>query len=273
MRNAGPRLVSRRNGLLWAAAPLALAGCASAGPTLVLPPDKPLVLLGEVHDNAAGHALRLRAFDAMLARGARPALLMEQLDRDLQPRVDALRQREPQVTAAALLAALSPPGGWDWGFYTPFIERALGVGLPVVAVNIGRDDARRIIREGLAAHGFDAAVPDDVLVAQARAIEASHCGQVDAALARRMALAQVARDQQMARALTVQRERGAVLLAGNGHVRRDIGVPRWLDEATRARSVSVGVLERGQDVAPFDVHAVVAAQPRPDPCEALERRP
>jgi uncharacterized iron-regulated protein len=35
-----------------------------------------VVLLGEVHDNAAQHALRLRAFEALLAKGARPVLAL-----------------------------------------------------------------------------------------------------------------------------------------------------------------------------------------------------
>jgi len=49
-----------------------LAACAHA-PTPVLRFEQPVVLLGEVHDNAAQHALRLQAYEASLAGGARPA--------------------------------------------------------------------------------------------------------------------------------------------------------------------------------------------------------
>ena len=58
-----------------------------------------------------------------------------------------------------------------------------------------------------------------------------------------MARAQFARDAVMARALAAHAERGVVLLAGNGHVRRDIGVPRWL--ASPAPRL-VGRLSRGR---------------------------
>lgn len=126
-----------------------------------------------------------------------------------------------------------------------------------------------MVREGLAARGFDAAEPEDILTGQAAAIEASHCGQVDAPQARRMALAQVARDQQMARAVAAHADRGIVLLAGNGHVRNDLGVPRWLQPALRGRAQSVGVLEAAEAASAFDLHTVVPAQPRPDPCGAL----
>ena len=42
--------------------------------------DRPVMLIGEIHDHPQQHALRLAAFDAALAAGARPALVMEQLD-------------------------------------------------------------------------------------------------------------------------------------------------------------------------------------------------
>lgn len=250
---------------------------------LPLRADRPITLLGEVHDNAVGHALRLRAFDALLAQGARPALVMEQFDLGDQAALDVALRRSQPPTAPELVAAVqaarpgatagAPPSAtWHWPFYEPFIERALRHGLPIVAANVGRDEARRVMREGLAARGFEAA-PEDILAGLAAAIEASHCGHVDASLSRRMALAQVARDQQMARAVSVHAARGAVLLAGNGHVRNDLGVPRWLDAATRRRTLSVGVLEPGEAALPFDAHAVVPLQPRPDPCASMRAPP
>ena len=63
---------------------LLLVGCAGMPTTSELALNKPVVLLGEVHDNAAQHALRLRAFEALLAGGARPALALEQFDRNRQ---------------------------------------------------------------------------------------------------------------------------------------------------------------------------------------------
>ena len=76
----------------------------------------------------------------------------------------------------------------------------------------------------------------------------------------------------MARALEAHAAHGAVLLAGNGHVRRDIGVPRWLNAATRDRSLSIGLLEPGDaDAAAFDVALTTPAQTRPDPCDAMRR--
>ncbi|MBX3603478.1 MAG: ChaN family lipoprotein [Rubrivivax sp.] len=262
---------TRRRALGVAA--LLLAGCAAPSGAPPLTFTKPVVLLGEVHDHPQQHALRLQAFRAHLATGARPALLMEQFDRQHQAALDAAMaaQRAPFMApdVPAVVAAGQGGRGWHWPFYEPFIALAMQQGLPLEAVNVGRDEARAVMRDGLAAHGFDAALPEPVLATLAAAIRDSHCGMVDATMARRMALAQVARDQQMARALVRHAARGAVLLAGNGHVRTDVGAPRWLDAATRARSEAIGFLEEGDPTRAFDRIVFTPPHARPDPCAAM----
>ena len=232
-----------------------------------------MVLLGEVHDNAAQHALRLQAFQRWLEAGARPALVMEQFDRSRQAVIDDLMAQQPPPGADTLIAAAGG-AGWEWLFYRPYVALALAYGLPIVAANVSRDEARNVMRSGLAATGFNAAVPADLLSTQARSIEASHCSLLDAATAQRMALAQVARDQAMAAAIEAQAARGVLLLAGNGHVRIDVGVPRWLSAATRARSEAIGLLEGdgsadATDAGRYDRVLRTAAQPRTDPCASI----
>jgi uncharacterized iron-regulated protein len=256
---------------LLAALLAATVGCASPPPQMELRLEQPVVLLGEVHDNAAQHALRLQAFETLLASGARPALVMEQFDRERQPAIDALRAQSPSPDADALIAAAGG-SGWQWSFYRPFVALALQHGLPIVAANVSRDDARKVMGAGLKAHGFSDAVAPEVLQALAADIEGSHCGMINAATANRMALAQVARDQAMAAAVERHADRGALLLAGNGHVRTDAGVPLWLTPATRARSEAIGLLERGASGrGQYDRVLLTAAQERPDPCAGLRR--
>jgi uncharacterized iron-regulated protein len=235
--------------------------------------SQPVLLLGEVHDNAAQHALRARALRRLLKGGARPALLMEQFDRERQPALDRALAR-PGVTADEVIRAGAPgePAmqGWNWTFYRPYVALALEYHLALVAANVSRDDTRRVLTDGLAALGFDARVPADIAAVQARAISDGHCGMLGDTMARRMVAAQVARDQFMARELEAHAAGGAVLLAGNGHVRRDVGVPRWLNPATRAHSVSIGLLEPGDpDAAAFDVTLTTPAQARADPCASM----
>jgi uncharacterized iron-regulated protein len=267
-------MTMRRNLLLLLPGLALLASC--AGPLSLdrLPLTQPVLLLGEVHDNALQHAERLRVLQRLLATGVRPVLAMEQLDRDRQAAIDALLRGTPPATVQSVIDAGAPPApGWNWDFYRPFIALALQHGLPIAAANVPRDEARRVMRDGLAASGFAEPVPADVLAAHAREIVDSHCGMVDLPTAHRMARAQVARDQFMAQVLTTHAARGVVLLAGNGHVRTDVGAPRWLAPQVRARSTAIGWLEEGADGErqAFDAVRVTPAQLRPDPCEGLRK--
>jgi uncharacterized iron-regulated protein len=234
--------------------------------------SRPLVLLGEVHDNTAQHALRAQALRQLFETGARPALLMEQFDRERQADIDRL-MAQPGATADELIAAAGAPGvGWAWPLYRPYVVLALDYHVPLIAANVSRTDARRVSQDGLAAAGFDSATPADVVAFQVRAILESHCGMLDETQAQRMALSQIARDQFMARVLAANAASGAVLLAGNGHVRGDVGVPRWLAPATRQRAVAIGVVEAADPKTDaFDRVITTAAQPRTDPCEGMKR--
>lgn len=254
------------------AALMLLASCAQA-PSNGLHFSQPIVLLGEVHDNELQHRVRLQAFRDWLATGARPALVMEQFDRDRQGAIDKLRATTPEPDADALIAVAGGTG-WNWSFYRPFIALALEYDLPVVAANVSRDEARRVMRDGLEATGFRADVPPEVLVLLAKSIEESHCGMVDTNAARHMALAQVARDQAMAAAVEAHSSRGVLVLAGNGHVRTDAGIPRWLSAQTRAHSEAIGLLEEETaDTERFDHVVVTARQAREEPCDSMRSSP
>lgn len=241
-----------------------------------------VVLLGEVHDNAAQHALRAQALARRVAGGARPALAFEQLDRERQADVDRARRERPRD--ADHLIAQAGGGGWDWPLYRPFVALALEHDLPIVAANLSRADASRIVRGGLEAV-FDAqaratlgldAPPADLLAAHSREVDAGHCGLMPQAMLAPMARAQLARDAVLAAAIAPHASRGVVLLTGNGHARADIGVPRWLPAPLRAGTRAIGLLESAApDAMPagaFDHVVVTAAAPRDDPCASLRGR-
>jgi uncharacterized iron-regulated protein len=242
----------------------------------------PVVLLGEVHDHAAQHALRAAALEHLVGTGARPALAFEQLDRDDQADIDRLRRERPGDTDALL--ALLARRGWDAPLYRRYLALAVAYDLPVVGANLSRADASRVMREGWAG-AFDAptraalgldALPAALLDAHRREVDAGHCGLMPAAMLEPMARAQIARDAALALAIAPHAARGVVLLTGNGHARRDLGVVNWLSPALRGRTVSIGLLEPGwRDTLPrgaFDRVVATDPQPREDPCEALRAR-
>ncbi len=244
-----------------------------------------IVLLGEVHDNAAQHRLRLELLRRAFAAGWRPAIAMEQFDVERQADIERARRERPRdaghVIDQATVRPARPSAGWNWDFYRPYVDLALAYDVPLLAANLSNADTRRIVRDGFTAAfaaervsslGLDRAIASDWQQAQEREIDRGHCGALPATLWPRMAQAQFARDAVMADLLRRHGERGIVLLAGNGHVRRDLGVPRWLgDQASRL--FSVGLLERGDAHTPadaFDATLRTEAAKRSDPCAGFK---
>jgi uncharacterized iron-regulated protein len=211
--------------------------------------------------------------------------VMEQFDADRQADIERSRRERPGDAAHLVAQSSAARSGWDWALYRPVIELALAFDLPIVAGNLPRADAVRLVREPIAdvlgaerttRLGLDAPLDADWQAAQEREIDAGHCGTLPRTLWPGMARAQAARDAQMAHALREHASRGALLLAGNGHVRRDLGVPRWLSSLPPARVLSVGYVETGtEEIGPrqYDAVVVTARVERGDPCASLRERP
>ena len=269
---------------------LALAGCATTGPRTYAWEagftGDAIVLLGEVHDNAAVHRERLAVLERALARGWRPAIAMEQFDRERQGAIDEARRERPLDADHLIDAATGGRrGGWEWSYYRPVIELALRHDLSIVATDLSNADAARIVRGGdaavfdaaaRAAIGLDRPIAPWWLAAQEHEVEEGHCRLLPPALLPAMARAQLTRDAVIASAVKAHASNGIVLLAGNGHVRRDIGVPRWLGAALAPRVLAVGFLEEGGDAArelAYDAVVRVPPAPREDPCESLRAHP
>lgn len=268
--------------LIAACAALVLAACAAhprypiwdAGRTaFVSQPDAfarvydaRVVLLGEVHDNPRHHAIQDELLARLIAAGRRPALVMEMLDREDQGAIDRARATgDPDAIAAA---ARFNERGWDWPAYRPLVARALAAGLPIVAANLSRPEAMRIAR-GVAESTVKPLAPA-ASAALREAIMVGHCNKLPEAAVAGMMRAQQARDAVLA--MHLERSAAAagmaVLIAGNGHVRRDHGVPAYLERTDGV--LAIGLLESESRQAPapglFDLVWITPVYERPDPC-------
>jgi uncharacterized iron-regulated protein len=245
------------------------------------------VLLGEVHDNGAQHALRAAALRLRIEAGARPAIAFEQFDRERQADIDRVRREQPG-DADALIAAAGARN-WEWKHYRPFVQLALDFDLPIVAANLSRQEAVKVSTQGWSAL-FDATerealglerLPAEFTAGHELEVARGHCDLLPAQSLPSMARAQIARDVVLTRSVLPYLSRGVVLLTGNGHVRKDIGVPFWLTAEQRREVIAIGLLEAnsGEDSIViddlqrrYDVVLKTAPADRPDPCEALRRR-
>jgi uncharacterized iron-regulated protein len=250
------------------------------------------VVLGEVHDNPDVHLVQARLLGAITAAGRRPALAFEMLDEDQQAAVDGSLARNPGDPDALARAVDWEHGGWyAFSMYRPIFAAGLGAGLPVVAANLSRPVAKDVAKRGREAltPALDAQLaryeplPPEVAKSLRDEMRASHC---DAPLPEpfldKLALAQRARDAQMAnRMIQGATPDGTVLVTGDGHARKDRGVPAYLAREASARSrLSVGILEIspgkdapgdyaaefGTEALPFDLVVFVPVTEREDPC-------
>lgn len=242
------------------------------------------VLLGETHDNTRHHELQARMLRGLLSRGRRPAVVMEPLDREHQPALDAAIAGG--TDAAGLGAAAKVSRGWDWPLYAPLAALAMEHRLPLVAGNLSSAEARTAAADGFAAlHpppaslGLAAVWNEERAQVLRRELVAAHCGDegpgVDA-----MARVQRARDAVIADRLLAWPR--AVAILGRGHARADIGVPLYLAHRAPARKVlSLGFVEVRRDAlepgdyeeARFGRHDLAWFTPRaarPDPCAGFK---
>ena len=270
------------------------------GPRLPLPDG--IVLLGEVHDNPAHHQVRAWLIaEAIKARPQwRPAVLFEQIDTDRQEAVDRFEKLDAgDRTAQSLFSLLKwQESGWPPAdIYRPLIEAVVAAGLPILAGELPRVRVRSVARGGLlqiapeerARLGLDRPLPAPLSDALRRELQESHCGALPPQAMGGMAAAQRYRDAHMADALlgATQRHGSAILIAGNGHVRSDRGVPWHLRHRAPGRPVTSVLLmevEDGKtdpaDYMPRDPEGRPAADfivftpraERPDPCEALRKK-
>ncbi|HEY1399274.1 ChaN family lipoprotein [Roseateles sp.] len=275
-------------GAVLALVPLLLAACASSSTPTAPPASKVepgFVLLGELHDNPDHHRARAEQLRQLIAQEPQTVVVFEQFSRSEDAAVAQARKATPGDVNAVIDAAKFDRKGWRWPLHRPLFDVALQSGAEVRGGNLDRDQIRRIVREG------DAAWPADLLALRDRAawngtqqdtlrkdIQDGHCGAMPEVMLPGMVQAQRARDAAMAQAMLDARQSGArrvVLIAGNGHVRRDVAVPVYLQAAGVPASDidAIAYLEPG-NATPSGGYDRVERAPAPsreDPCAQFKR--
>lgn len=274
---------------LLATAALALSACSSAPPPPAMPQgmaDARFVLLGEVHDNPHHHQLRAQWLKALLADGRPTLIVFEQMDATRNAELRDARKSSPGDAAAITRAGGLDAKAWRWPLHKPIVEAALSGGAGIAGGNLPRETISGVVRQGtvppelkpmLDAPGWSAALQK---AAEADIVQ-GHCGALPASQVAPMALAQRVRDASLARAmLAAAPAERVVLIAGNGHVRRDRGVPLYLRSAGIPASaiLTVGLIEvdgegdGGTSFGLYDRLQATPREPRPDPCEVFKGR-
>jgi uncharacterized iron-regulated protein len=265
-----------------------------------------IVLLGEVHDNPEHHTVRAEILQPIIDVGgispfAPPIAAFEHIRTTQQAQLDAFYAKLANrrvANASDLLQELRwETSGWPAAeIYLPLFDAAVRASMLIVAAAPDRERMRALVRDDRAGASDKELTLlrssermsrplREALVAE---LESSHCGAIAPSVFAGMSLAQRYTDAHMAaRTLEEMGEHGgAFLLAGNGHVRTDRGVPYALNQLAPTReTISVMLLEVEEgntdpvSYLPRDPYGNPAADyvlftphhERPDPCEKMRQ--
>ena len=222
---------------------------------------RPIVLLGEEHDNAEHHRWQLSVIEALHALGPDLVLGFEMFGRASQPVLDQWVGGDLDADAFLRAVRWNETWGFDARLYLPIFEFARRHELPMWALNVERSLIRRVAREGwdaVAANEREGvSEPAPALPAYRRWLaeiyahkRAPHAGaaaaSADTAAAsgetpaepeddpgfERFVAAQLTWDRAMAEALAAARAQPqaplVVGLAGIGHLQNGWGIPYQL---------------------------------------------
>ena len=241
-----------------------------------------VAVLGEVHDNPLHHQLR-----AELLRQLSPAsktVVAEHLN---------WQQRfEPQ---AELLTGLQAAGfdakAWAWPLHQALFEAVQAMKMPLMGGNLPSASIKEVfktqgaslpepVRAVLAKAPFDASQRQ----AMEQEINQGHCGAMPSSMFEGMAAVQRGRDAAMAEVALAHLP--SIVVAGNGHAWKHLGVPFAVSKAApQLRVLSVLFME-WDDTRPStekqaflvelksqaDYVWLTPPQARDDPCESLRKK-
>ncbi len=263
----------------------------------------PVVLLGEVHDNPDHHRIQaelLRAFAK--GRAKPPAVVYEMIPTDRDGALEALKGARKLSANAVFDIVDWDNSGWpSREIYAPVMKATVEVSGVPVAGGLPKDMVRKIGRKGLAALSRQrigvlklGPLPPKLERRLEQDIVKSHCNMIPLSAARAMVPVQRVRDALLAqRTADAYRQHGAVaVITGNGHARKDRGVPFYLarpgyfpphergPEPLVVRIVEVrGKAKNVADLMPegtkpaelADIVIVTPRAEREDPCKGFRR--
>ncbi|MEL6947038.1 MAG: ChaN family lipoprotein [Pseudomonadota bacterium] len=197
-----------------------------------------LVVVGETHDNTDHHAVQALVAQVLRDRAKLHTVVWEMVSLRLQPALDQFAKGT--IDSEDLEAALE----WEkrgWGAFDtrlPLFKLAKEDGAFLLSGNANRDTVRAIGRNGRAAlpdrlaksAGFAFPFDDQQQKTLLADMATSHCNMLPEKLLPNLALVQRLRDGLMARQaidsiMDGTNNSAGLVITGNGHARKDRGVP------------------------------------------------
>ncbi|MBP7351488.1 MAG: ChaN family lipoprotein [Comamonas sp.] len=223
-----------------------------------------ILLLGEQHDAPAHQQWERDTIQALAREGRLAAVVLEMAHAGTDTRALDTNPSENDVQAALQWNA----AGWPWERYAPMVMAAVQASVPVYGGNLARSAMRGVMQQ---AH-WDQHLSPAAWERQRDAIRTGHCGLLPEAQLTPMARIQLAKDERMAQTAKALLQPGKTVLivAGRGHVLREVGIPTWLP-AHITTGVAVAQAQGAEPTLVSDRDWLVRtpAIPAQDHCAAL----
>lgn len=209
------------------------------------------LLLGEKHDNPDHHSLQLDLLDYFLQQDLVSSVAFEMMDSD---QAQLLKQLPRQLQSQKITSLVElkdflqwDEEGWEWPFYGPMLNLVYQAGISISAANISNETMMGVYAEPTSA-AISAVLNQSAMTQLDKDIDESHCGLLPESQFPAMVRVQQARDYSMAEAMAqVESARLDILIAGNYHIRHDLGVPNYLlsqqSGSTREQIISLAFME------------------------------
>lgn len=253
------------------------------------------LLLGERHDNLVHHQHQTWLVQQLAKTPLQVSVAFEMID-NYQGELLA----KQKITSADQLIALLNHSKTNWDYernYKSLFAEVLAAGYKIDMANLNKKRLMHTVKQGEdklpAAYKRmldKAPLSTEQFNALQQEINQSHCNMLDDKSSRKLVLGQRMRDAIMAHSLLRSRAPVKVLIAGNGHVRNDRGVPLYLrsnldTQGKQARILSIGLLEVetgetdplayaelwGNNTLPLDIVWFTPQVKRDDPCVKLRQ--
>jgi len=251
------------------------------------------LLIGERHDNLVHHQHQTWFIQQLEKKPLQVSVAFEMIDNE-----QGIRLAKRQINSVEELISELKRSKTSWEYeqrYKSLFAETLAAGYKINSANLNSKQLMQTVKKGelnlpvaykrmLNKTGLSAEQNTALL----QDINASHCNMLDDKTTSKMALAQRMRDSIMAHSLLKSGAQVKVLIAGIEHVRKDRGVPLYLQTNLQTQTkpvkiLSIGLLEVELDMSdplayaeywddhtlPFDIVWFTPQVAREDACAEL----
>lgn len=212
--------------------------------------NKPMVIVGEKHDNPSHHLIEQWLLEQLATIRPQGSVILEMVTTDQEDAVKGVKvglKDSPYVRERRIQELLAWNTGWPWPLYRGVIMSSLQADYPVLAGNISEDEVAEFYKSQQLPEGHFSQLPA-VKQQMLHLIADMHGGAICCEQVASMLAVQQQRDRFMAQQL-LKAPKPTLLIAGAFHAASNLGVPlhiRDLDSSQQPVVIMLG--EKGMNI-------------------------